>query len=224
MDFIKLPEDIIINIFEILFMDYNKDIFYNDNYLDDYYDDYDIITYDLYIAKCYGLFMCINKDYKKEFTKNYYWKHLLNYCNINKKNNNNLQYINCRILPYYKNNIYYFNNILNEHNIELKAYTNNYEDYLKIKESSKIFGLYTKYITKKQNWYIEYRYNYKKYKNDCILFHNKHNIVVLSDWENNICQSLINSKNTEINDTKFNIKYFENKYNIIINLLQNLYD
>ncbi len=62
------------------------------------------------------------------------------------------------------------------------------------------------------------------YKNDCILFHNKHNIVVLSDWENNICQSLINSKNTEINDTKFNIKYFENKYNIIINLLQNLYD
>ena len=221
MNFIKLPEDIIINMFELLFMDYNKDIFYNDDYNDDYYDNCNTITYDLYIAKCYGIFTCINKDYKKEFTKNYYWKHLLNYCNINKKNNNNLQYINCRILPYYKLNIYYFKNKLNEHNIELKAHIKNYEDYLKIKESSKIFGLYTKYITKIQNWYIEYRYNCKKYKNDCILCHNKHNdILVLSEWEKDICESLINNKNTEIYDSKINIEYFENKYNIIINSLK----
>lgn len=206
MDFLKIPQDIVIQIFDNVYDIENTNSIIND---------LNIYDYDIYLSYLYGTFQQINKKYKKEFSNDYYWKHILKYNNIDCSKNYMKKFIQSKILSYYYEMYYYYIKQIKYEIKELNVLNNNLELLETNKNKKNIFGNYINnniYVLMNGYWY-----------------NNKKNIIFIKyntprnhvyKWEKYVFEKSINNTLKSIKQANKNVEYYNLRYNIIINYLK----
>ena len=206
--FLILPYDIIITIFENIYDSYLIHIENN------YDNNNEITNYDLYLASLFGTFKQINKIYNKEFSKDYYWKHIVRYIGKNSKHNYMKKYIQSKILSYYYEMYYYYKKELSYQKLKLECIMTNLDLINKEKNKKNIFGSYINdgiYVLMKGLWNIKDNNIYfMKYITpmNCVY-----------KWENYANKRCIEDCNQLIINYTDNINYYNMQYKNIIDVL-----